>query len=293
MAREHAPSIIFMDEIDSIGSSRVEGFLERKKFLLLFSSLYTTFSISSFPHFSFLSSSLLPQDQKEETVKSKGPCWSSSTNSMVSKRTKTSKCSWPQTALTSSIPLSSAQDASIVRLNSLIRVMKRDWTSCAFTRERWIWWEELIWKRSPISWRAPQELKLRFVSLFLLNFVLNFYFFFFVLYYPFFSSFLFSLLLGFTLSSGCVYGSRNVCPSWKTCPRHSRGLWDGSEQSDEERQWEEHVHQEALEVIILSLSLSCYLYVLIKKWLWYFVEIFLFFFISTLWERNASLFRTK
>ena len=77
VAEEHAPSIVFIDEIDAIGTKRyVYALLERSRW-------------SNVPR-------LGTTQHQAANAKSNEPCWSSSTNSTDSTHEETSKLSWPR-----------------------------------------------------------------------------------------------------------------------------------------------------------------------------------------------------
>ena len=77
VAEEHAPSIVFIDEIDAIGTKRYVRALQECCRWSDVPRLDTT-------------------RHQVVNVKFNEPCWSSSTNSMVSTHGETSKSSWPR-----------------------------------------------------------------------------------------------------------------------------------------------------------------------------------------------------
>ena len=85
VAEEHAPSIVFIDEIDAIGTKRYVYPPERKHWF-------------DVPHSGTTRRQVV-------NVKSNGLCWSSSTNSTDSILGETSKLSWPRTGSSPLTPL--------------------------------------------------------------------------------------------------------------------------------------------------------------------------------------------
>jgi len=98
LAKEKQPTIIFIDELDAVGTKRGSGEGETLKFTVL--------------------------------------CLSSSTSWTVSPRTKTSRSSLPLTGPTLWTLLSSVQDVSIVKLSSLFLTKSPVLASCRFTAEK-------------------------------------------------------------------------------------------------------------------------------------------------------------
>ena len=100
VAEEHAPSIVFIDEIDAIGT---------KRYILLFFTC--AFAILT-PFFI-----LVMIQHPVVNVKSNEQCWNFSTNLTGLTPVAMSKLSWPRTELTPSIPHLSDLDELTARLN--------------------------------------------------------------------------------------------------------------------------------------------------------------------------------
>jgi SpoVK/Ycf46/Vps4 family AAA+-type ATPase len=97
VAEEHAPSIVFIDEIDAIGTKRYVPFSSLFRYLDVFIPVMI--------------------QHQGESVKSNEQCWNSSINWTGLTLVAMSRLLWPQIELTLSIPHLSGLDELTARLN--------------------------------------------------------------------------------------------------------------------------------------------------------------------------------
>lgn len=100
--------------------------------------------------------------------------------------------------------------------------------------ERWTWCVELIWKKLLRRWMELLVPSLRWVSLFSVSNNIRSR-------WNLTASYLF-------LWTGCVHWGRYVCPTREKGARHTRRFRNGSSKGNEERNGEEHVAEEIVEV---------------------------------------------